>query len=99
MQRIGYCRWTRTICVPLHSRSTSGDGQRIRSTDATAKQAALDKAAEFAQKGLAVTTKPADMSDADFAKLKAQRHLCSTARLQRRVEQERYRNGNYQLQD
>jgi hypothetical protein len=39
--------------------------------DATAKQAALDKAAEYAQKGLAAP-KPADMSDADFAKLQAQ---------------------------
>ena len=37
-------------------------------TDATAKQAALDKAADFAQKGLAAT-KPKDMSDADFKTL------------------------------
>jgi hypothetical protein len=40
-------------------------------TDAAAKQADLDKGAEFATKGLAVTTKPADMSDEDFAKVKA----------------------------
>jgi hypothetical protein len=40
-------------------------------TDPTAKQAALDKAAEYAQKGLAVT-KPADTSAADFAALQAQ---------------------------
>jgi hypothetical protein len=33
--------------------------------DATAKQAALDKAADFAQKGL-TATKPKDMTDADF---------------------------------
>ena len=39
--------------------------------DAAAKQAALDKAADYAQKGLAAP-KPADMSDADFAKLQAQ---------------------------
>ena len=37
-------------------------------TDATAKQAALDKAADYAQKGLAAT-KPKDMSDADFTTL------------------------------
>ena len=40
-------------------------------TDPAAKQAALDKAAEYAQKGLAVT-KPADTSAADFAALQAQ---------------------------
>jgi len=38
-------------------------------TDATAKQAALDKAADFATKGLAAT-KPAEMSDADFNTVK-----------------------------
>jgi hypothetical protein len=40
-------------------------------TDATAKQAALDKAADYAQKGLAVT-KPADTSAADFTALQTQ---------------------------
>jgi hypothetical protein len=40
-------------------------------TDATAKQAALDKAADYAQKGLAAT-KPADMAAADFATLQSQ---------------------------
>jgi hypothetical protein len=40
-------------------------------TDPSAKQAALDKAADYAQKGLAVT-KPADTSAADFAALQAQ---------------------------
>ena len=40
-------------------------------TDPAAKQAALDKAADYAQKGLAAT-KPADMSDADFATLQGQ---------------------------
>jgi hypothetical protein len=40
-------------------------------TDPTAKQAALDKAADYAQKGLAAT-KPADMSDADFNTLQSQ---------------------------
>lgn len=39
-------------------------------TDATAKQAALDKVAGFAQTGLTVT-KPTGMSDDDFNKLKA----------------------------
>jgi hypothetical protein len=38
-------------------------------TDATAKQAGLDKTAEYAQKGLNATKGP-DVSDADFAKLK-----------------------------
>ncbi len=41
-----------------------------QTTDPAAKQAGLDKAAEYAQKGLAAT-KPADMSADDFSKLKA----------------------------
>ena len=41
-----------------------------QTADAAAKQAGLDKAADYANKGLAAT-KPADMSDADFTKLKA----------------------------
>jgi hypothetical protein len=41
-----------------------------QTTVATDKQAGLDKAADYAQKGLAAT-KPADTSDADFTKLKA----------------------------
>jgi hypothetical protein len=40
-----------------------------QATDPTAKQTAFDSAASFAQKGLAVT-KPAEMSDDDFNKLK-----------------------------
>jgi hypothetical protein len=40
-------------------------------TDPTAKQAALDKAADYAQKGLAAT-KPADMSQSDFTTLQNQ---------------------------
>jgi hypothetical protein len=40
-----------------------------KATDPAAKQAALDAAASFAQKGLAAA-KPADMSDADFKKAK-----------------------------
>jgi hypothetical protein len=40
-------------------------------TDPTAKQAALDKAADYAQKGLAAT-KPADMSASDFTTLQTQ---------------------------
>jgi len=41
-----------------------------QTTDAAAKQAGLDKAAEYAQKGLAAT-KSKDLSDDDFTKLKA----------------------------
>jgi hypothetical protein len=41
-----------------------------QTTDAAGKQAELDKASDFAKKGLAAP-KPADMSDADFTKLKA----------------------------
>jgi hypothetical protein len=44
--------------------------QAEQTTDAAAKQAGLDKAADYAQKGLAAT-KPADMSADDFSKLKA----------------------------
>jgi hypothetical protein len=44
--------------------------QAEQMTDVSAKQAGLDKAADYAQKGLAAT-KPAEMSDADFNKLKA----------------------------
>ena len=40
-------------------------------TDLAAKQAALDAVAKYAQQGLSAT-KPKDMSDADFAKLKTQ---------------------------
>jgi hypothetical protein len=40
-------------------------------TDPAAKQAALDKAADYGQKGLAAT-KPAEMNDADFATLQGQ---------------------------
>jgi hypothetical protein len=40
-------------------------------SDPTAKQAALDKAADYAQKGLAAT-KPADMAAADFTTLQSQ---------------------------
>lgn len=44
--------------------------QAEQTTDAAAKQAGLDKAADYARKGLAAT-KPADMSADDFEKLKA----------------------------
>ncbi len=43
--------------------------QADQTTDPAAKQAALDKAAGYAQKGLAAP-KPADMNDADWTKLK-----------------------------
>src|SRR6202042_2469965 len=45
--------------------------QAEQMTDASAKQAGLDKAADYAQKGLAAT-KPAEMSDADFTTLQNQ---------------------------
>ncbi len=54
----------RAITLEVYFRKTSADNL----TDATAKQAALDKAADYAQKGLAAT-KPASMSDADFKTL------------------------------
>ena len=54
----------RAITLEVYFRKASAD----QLTDASAKQAALDKAADFAQKGLAAT-KPKDMSDADFKTL------------------------------
>ena len=54
----------RAITLEVYFRKASAD----QLTDATAKQAALDKAADNAQKGLAAT-KPKDMSDADFKTL------------------------------
>ena len=54
----------RAITLEVYFRKASAD----QLTDATAKQAALDKASDYAQKGLAAT-KPKDMSDADFKTL------------------------------
>jgi predicted house-cleaning NTP pyrophosphatase (Maf/HAM1 superfamily) len=51
----------RALTFEVYFRKQSADAL----TDPTAKQAALDSAASFAQKGLAAT-KPKDMSDADF---------------------------------
>src|SRR5271168_1700213 len=51
----------RALIFEVYFRKQSADSL----TDPTAKQAALDSAAQFAQKGLAAT-KPAVMSDADF---------------------------------
>jgi hypothetical protein len=51
----------RALTFEVYFRKQSADSL----TDPTAKQAALDSAAEFGQKGLAAT-KPKDMSDADF---------------------------------
>ncbi len=56
----------RALTFAVYFRQQAGD----QATDPAAKQAAYDKAAEFAQKGLTVT-KPAEMSDADFNALKA----------------------------
>jgi hypothetical protein len=56
----------RALTFEVYYRRADGD----KLTDAAAKQAALDKAAGFAQQGLAAT-KPKDMSDADFTALKA----------------------------
>jgi hypothetical protein len=56
----------RALLLEVYFRKSAGD----QATDPTAKQAAYDAAASFAQKGLAAT-KPKDMSDADFTKLKS----------------------------
>jgi hypothetical protein len=55
----------RAYLLEVYFRRTAAE----QTTDATAKQAGLDKAAEYAQKGLAAT-KSKDLSDADFEKLK-----------------------------
>jgi hypothetical protein len=57
----------RALTFETYFRLTGADAV----TDPAAKQTALDKAAEYAQKGLAVT-KPADTSATDFAALQAQ---------------------------
>ena len=54
------------LTIEVYFRKASADSL----TDPTAKQAALDAAAGFAQKGLAAT-KPADMAQADFNKAKS----------------------------
>ena len=54
----------RAITLEVYFRKASAD----QLTDASAKQAALDKASDYAQKGLAAP-KPKDMSDADFKTL------------------------------
>jgi hypothetical protein len=56
----------RALTFEVYFRTQNAD----KATDPAAKQTDLDSAASFATKGLAVTTKPADMSDADFAKVK-----------------------------
>ena len=56
----------RALTFEVYFRKASAD----QITDPTAKQAALDKAADFAQKGL-TATKPKDMSDADFNAVKS----------------------------
>jgi hypothetical protein len=56
----------RALTFEVYFRQQAGD----QATDATAKQAAYDKAADYAQKGLTVT-KPQEMSDADFGALKS----------------------------
>src|SRR3984957_20168034 len=55
----------RALLLEVYFRKSAAD----QATDPTAKQAGYDAAAGFAQKGLAAT-KPKDMSDDDFAKLK-----------------------------
>jgi hypothetical protein len=57
----------RALTFETYFRLTGADAV----TDQAGKQAALDKAAEYAQKGLAVT-KPADTSAADFTALQGQ---------------------------
>ena len=56
----------RALLLEVYFRKAAGD----QATDPAAKQAAYDAATGFAQKGLAAS-KPKDMSDDDFAKLKA----------------------------
>jgi len=56
----------RAYLLEVYFRRTAAE----QTADAAAKQAGLDKAAEYAQKGLAAT-KSKDLSDDDFAKLKA----------------------------
>jgi hypothetical protein len=56
----------RALTFEVYFRQQAGD----QATDPAAKQAAYDKAAEYAQKGLNAT-KPAEMSDADFTTLKS----------------------------
>jgi hypothetical protein len=56
----------RAYLLEVYFRKIAAD----QATDPTAKQSGYDSAASFAQKGLAAT-KPTDMSDADFTKLKA----------------------------
>lgn len=56
----------RALTLEVYFRSQEAD----KAADPAAKQTALDSAASYASKGLAVTTKPKDMSDADFAKVK-----------------------------
>ena len=55
----------RALLLEVYFRKAAGD----QAADPAAKQTAYDGAAGFAQKGLAAT-KPKDMSDGDFAKLK-----------------------------
>jgi hypothetical protein len=56
----------RAYLLEVYFRRTAAE----QTADAAAKQAGLDKAAEYAQKGLAAT-KSKDLSDDDFTKLKA----------------------------
>jgi hypothetical protein len=56
----------RAYLLEVYFRKSAAD----QASDPAAKQSGYDAAASYAQKGLAAT-KPADMSDADFTKLKA----------------------------
>jgi hypothetical protein len=56
----------RALTFEVYFRRQEGE----QATDPATKQTDLDAAASYAQKGLAVTTKPAEMSDDDFAKVK-----------------------------
>jgi hypothetical protein len=58
----------RALTLEVYFRKSGADAL----TDPAAKQAALDKAADYATKGIAaIATKPAAMSDADYTALKA----------------------------
>ncbi len=56
----------RALTLEVYFRMSNAE----QATDPATKQSGLDSAADYAKKGLAVTQKPKDMSDADFQKVK-----------------------------
>ncbi len=84
----------RALTLEVYFRQQAAD----QLTDPTAKQAGYDKAAEYAQKGLAVT-KPQDMSDADFNKLKSAASQSSTRDRDGCAEQEGWGDSDHHPQE